>query len=44
MAAAGELVDGLPEYTKADVKKHNSISTGIWVRVSSHVLPGCLHR
>lgn len=31
VAAAGELVDGLPEYTKADVKKHNSISTGIWV-------------
>jgi hypothetical protein len=34
VVAAGELVDGLPEFSKADVKAHTSVKTGIWVRGS----------
>ncbi len=27
----GEVVQGLPEYTKADVAKHKTPESGIWV-------------
>jgi len=33
--AAGEFVEGLPEYSNEELKKHTSPETGIWVPMIS---------
>jgi len=35
--AAGEFVEGLPEYSNEELKKHTSPETGIWVRYKAGV-------
>lgn len=32
--AVGELVDGLPEYSKDEIAKHKNVNARIWVSVS----------